>query len=179
MPAGRPPTYEDGFSKTASQLAKLGATDQEIADFLDINPSRNDVLEYSLLLRREDRFGVIAARKKIRADGKRRRRASSPSRRLVDATRARIWASLKGRTDGALFSRLEYSLDNLKKHLEGLFREGMTWENYGRWHVDHIKPCASFDLTDPEQFSECWALKNLQPLWSQENCRKGARYDPA
>ena len=53
-----------------------------------------------------------------------------------------------------------------KEHLEKQFTEGMTWENYGDWDIDHIRPCASFDLTDPEQQREAFHFSNLQPLWS-------------
>ena len=66
----------------------------------------------------------------------------------------------------------------VKEYLESLFQPGMSWDNYGEWHVDHIKPCASFDLTDPEQQKECFNYKNLQPLWSEDNMSKGARYNP-
>ncbi len=61
-------------------------------------------------------------------------------------------------------------------HLEEKFTKGMTQENYGEWHVDHIKPCASFDLTDPEQQSECFHYTNLQPLWAIDNLKKGAKF---
>jgi hypothetical protein len=64
-------------------------------------------------------------------------------------------------------------------HLEAQFTEGMTWDNWARdgWHVDHIKPCASFDLTDPEQQKLCFHYTNLQPLWGEENLRKSDRLD--
>jgi len=50
----------------------------------------------------------------------------------------------------------------------------MTWENHGfdGWHVDHIKPCTSFDLTDLEQQKQCFHYTNLQPLWKKENFEK-------
>lgn len=86
-----------------------------------------------------------------------------------------MWAALKGKTDGALFSRLGYSPAELVGHLESQFSGGMEWANYGLWHVDHIRPCAGFDQTDPDQFRDCWALSNLQPLWAADNLRKGAR----
>ena len=72
------------------------------------------------------------------------------------------------------------SVDELKKHLESLFKPGMTWENYGYygWHMDHIIPCSKFDLTDPQQQKECFNWKNLQPLWWYENMSKGCRYYP-
>ncbi len=68
----------------------------------------------------------------------------------------------------------------LKSYLETQFQEGMTWENYGfyGWHIDHIKPCASFDLTDPEQQKQCFHYLNLQPLWAKDNLSKGDKYNP-
>lgn len=67
------------------------------------------------------------------------------------------------------------SIDDLKKHLESKFRDGMNWGNYGRhgWHIDHIKPCASFDLTKKKQQKICFHYTNLQPLWEADNIRKG------
>ena len=64
----------------------------------------------------------------------------------------------------------------LKEHLESQFIEGMNWNNYGEWHVDHIKPCAAFDLSDPIQQKECFNYTNLQPLWAKDNIRKSDKY---
>lgn len=62
----------------------------------------------------------------------------------------------------------------VKKHLESLWKPGMNWENHGYrgWHIDHIRPCASFDLKDPIQQLACFNYKNLQPLWGIDNFRK-------
>jgi len=62
----------------------------------------------------------------------------------------------------------------LKTHLESQFKEGMTWDNYGYygWHIDHIKPCCSFDLSKPEEQQKCFHYTNLQPLWQKENQSK-------
>lgn len=88
-------------------------------------------------------------------------------------------SGLKGKKRGCRWVVLVgYSLDDLMRRLESLFQPGMTWGNYGRWHVDHIRPRSSFsysDTTDPE-FKACWALTNLQPLWAIDNLRKGAKY---
>ena len=66
------------------------------------------------------------------------------------------------------------SIPFLKKYLENKFKKGMNWKNQGRygWHIDHIKPCASFDLSDPKQQLICFNYKNLQPLWAEENIKK-------
>jgi hypothetical protein len=64
----------------------------------------------------------------------------------------------------------------LKQYLASQFQPGMSWDNHGAWHIDHRKPCASFDLTDPAQQKACFHYTNLQPLWAEENLRKGSRY---
>jgi hypothetical protein len=65
--------------------------------------------------------------------------------------------------------------EELKKYIESLFIDGMTWENRKLWHIDHIKPVSSFDLTNPEEQKKCFHYTNLQPLWAEENLTKGAR----
>lgn len=65
----------------------------------------------------------------------------------------------------------------LKKYLEDKFTEGMSWEIISEIEVDHIKPCAKFSLTDPEEQKKCFHYTNLQPLWALDNTRKGAKYD--
>ena len=61
----------------------------------------------------------------------------------------------------------------LRKYLEKLFKPGMTWENYGKWHVDHIVPISKFNLKNPEERNKCFHYTNLQPLWAKENMMKG------
>jgi hypothetical protein len=70
------------------------------------------------------------------------------------------------------------SLDKLKQHLENMFDEDMTWENYGRrgWHVDHIKPLAAFNLTNESELAQACHYTNLQPLWAEENLQKNSYY---
>lgn len=66
-------------------------------------------------------------------------------------------------------------IEELKQHFQSQFTDGMTWENYGEWQIDHIVPCAAFDLTDPEQQKLCFHYTNLQPLWAIDNQRKNAK----
>jgi hypothetical protein len=65
------------------------------------------------------------------------------------------------------------SIDALKQHLELKFQPGMTWGNYGQWHVDHIKPCSSFNLEIVDEQKKCFNYSNLQPLWAIDNIKKG------
>ena len=63
----------------------------------------------------------------------------------------------------------------LAQHLEKQFQEGMTHDNYGEWHIDHIRPIASFDLSNPKEAEECFHYTNLQPLWAIDNLTKGSK----
>jgi hypothetical protein len=74
--------------------------------------------------------------------------------------------------DCSTIKLLGCDLDTIKKHLESKFSKGMNWGNYGEWHIDHVIPCASFDLTDPEEQRKCFHYTNLQPLWAEDNLRK-------
>ena len=72
---------------------------------------------------------------------------------------------------------LGYSRHDLRKHIESMFLEGMSWENHGEWHIDHKKPINAFikeGETDPKIIN---ALDNLQPLWATDNLSKGAKYE--
>lgn len=75
-------------------------------------------------------------------------------------------------------SLINFTLQELMDHLEGLFQFGMTWKNYGKWHIDHRKPINffNFQIVNDSEFKECWALNNLQPLWAEDNFRKGNKY---
>jgi hypothetical protein len=66
------------------------------------------------------------------------------------------------------------SIKKLRKHIESKWTEGMSWNNYGYygWHIDHIIPCDSFDLTKIEEQKKCFHYTNLQPLWRADNLEK-------
>lgn len=68
--------------------------------------------------------------------------------------------------------------DGLLAHLEALFLEGMTWDNYGAWHIDHIRPVASFDLDTDESIRAACHYTNLQPLWAADNRKKADKWTP-
>lgn len=102
-----------------------------------------------------------------------RRRKADPIFKAKLNLRSRLGEVMRGKRKAATTMELVgCSLPELKAHLESLFQPGMSWDNYGKWHIDHIMPCASFDLLDPEQQRECFHYTNLQPLWASDNLRK-------
>jgi hypothetical protein len=102
-----------------------------------------------------------------------------PGVRLAACISAALVQSLKAAKAGRHWETLVgYTVNELMAHLESKFKPGMSWENQGSyWHIDHIKPQSWFDQLNPEQFKECWALENLQPLEATENIRKGNRWE--
>lgn len=106
------------------------------------------------------------------------RRAKKTPRRLRSRLGSRVWYALKGVAKSAkTLELLGCPVIWLQVHLESLFRPGMDWENYGKvWQVDHVRPCASFDLTNPEQQRSCFHWTNLQPLFVHENLIKGSSW---
>lgn len=109
----------------------------------------------------------------------RRRRLKDPLFKLTQTLRARLYSALQGRSKSArTLDLIGCDIDFLRRWLEAKFLPGMTWENYGEWHVDHIMPCASFDLSDPVQQRTCFRWTNLQPLWAADNIRKSDNYAP-
>ena len=101
---------------------------------------------------------------------------SNPQFRLSENLRARTILALKGEIkSGKTIELLGCSWLELRAHIEKQFGTGMTWENYGAWHVDHIRPCASFDLSKESEQRMCFHFTNLQPLWAQDNLSKGKK----
>jgi len=99
--------------------------------------------------------------------------------RLRTLLRGRLSKALtKGYKKGSAVADLGCSIQHFKLHLELFWDEGMSWFNYGRgegqWSIDHIKPLASFDLTDRVQLLQAVHYTNLQPLWHVDNMRKNA-----
>ena len=96
--------------------------------------------------------------------------------RLIRILRSRILDALKGKSKSKKTKELiGISIEGLIKYLESKFKPGMSWKKRNLIHIDHIRPCASFDLTDPKQQAKCFHYTNLQPLWAKENLSKGAK----
>lgn len=153
------------------------------------------VLEWARQKRKSDpefRQKHLDRNREWRAQNKAWQRAQSRKRRLLlkddpafkimASVRARVGRALKGAPKNEKTANLIGApIEVVRAHIENLFQAGMTWDNWGRgwhgaqeWHLDHIQPLASFDLTDPEQLARACHYTNLQPLWAVENLKKGA-----
>lgn len=101
--------------------------------------------------------------------------AKNPSAKAAANMRSRVWALLK-KIGAEKSISLGLQAQALKSHLESKFQAGMTWDNYGTtWVVDHIIPCAAWDLSKPIQLRQCFHYFNLQPLFRPENAKKSAK----
>jgi len=96
--------------------------------------------------------------------------------------RKRMWYILRNNIKSIrTIELIGCSIKQLRNHLEKQFKPGMSWDNYGRgwngkgmqeWHIDHIRPCASFDMSKESEQLKCFHYTNLQPLWAEENLIK-------
>ena len=105
----------------------------------------------------------------------RKRYSRNPKYRLNNTMARSISEVLSGRKNYRHWENLVgYTLEELMAHLSIRFQDGMSFDNYGKWHIDHIVPLSAFNFDTPEQidFKRCWALKNLQPMWAKDNIQK-------
>ena len=109
---------------------------------------------------------------------RKKRWKEQPNTYILHVLRGRINGALKGKSKSASTMNLLGipNVEFLWNHLEKSFKPGMTKENHGEWHVDHIRPCSNFDLSKPEEQSKCFHYTNLQALWAYENLSKGDRF---
>jgi hypothetical protein len=110
------------------------------------------------------------------------RRHNDPMVSMVEALRKRQNQWLKSNKAGTTQELTGCSWEEARQHFESQFLPGMTWDNHGihGWHIDHIRPCASFDdLSDPEQQKQCFHFTNLQPLWAKDNWAKSDKWEAA
>jgi len=120
---------------------------------------------------------TIEKSKKNRYKATKRYFLKHPGAKIAQRFRERIYRLLKGR-------KISFNMNDLigcnqielKIHLEKQFKNGMNWNNHGHlgkvWHVDHIKACSKFDLTNNDELKKCFHYTNLQPLWAVDNMRK-------
>ena len=99
----------------------------------------------------------------------------TPMSYLRSIARSRIHVALKGTGVAGSFDMLGCSVEEFKDHITAQLRDGMTWENYGQWHIDHITPL-KYGAPTLEDTIERLHYTNTQPLWASENSAKGNRY---
>lgn len=99
---------------------------------------------------------------------------TDPNYKITFSLRGRLYNVLKSKNIKQTAPTLELigcNMNHLRAHIESQFAPGMSWKNYSynTWHIDHIKPCNTFDLTDPAQQRQCFHYTNLRPLWAKDN----------
>jgi hypothetical protein len=107
------------------------------------------------------------------------KRKTNENFRIKENLRGRMYQALKSNSKSANTETLiGCTIAELWTHIESQFTDGMTRENYGQdgWHLDHVIPCASFNLTQPREQLRCFNYRNLQPMWASENLSKGDKY---
>ena len=105
---------------------------------------------------------------------------TDPLFRLRKNIRNRIKMAIKSQSTSkasSSFKLLGCTAKEAYDYIESLFLEGMTWDNYGDWEIDHIRPCSSFDLTQESEQLLCFNYKNLQPLWWEDNSSKSDKWE--
>lgn len=159
--AKRRKEYFTQYNKTNKERAK---------QYREYNKER--IQEYAKQYYNDNKSRIIKQHNKY----KKQKRKNSPRYRLNANMGVGMWYSLRMKKNKQDWESLvDFTLDELINHLEKQFRGGMSWNNYGGWHVDHIIPKSHFkyECSEDEEFKRCWSLTNLQPLWAEENFKKG------
>lgn len=131
--------------------------------------NRDRIIKYALAYNRTEK-GKEIKRKYCNRSRK------LPKNRVIRNTYKRLRKILKSHKSDKTMNLVGCTPNFLREYLQSKFQFGMTWDNYGSWHIDHIRPCCSFDLTDPIQQQKCFHYTNLQPLWAKDNIIKGSKY---
>lgn len=131
---------------------------------------REEACEYAHHYRKENR-AIINQKRRAQRDTDLNFKLGENLRRSLNRGVKTIQKS------GSAVRDLGCSIEEFKKYIETLFLPGMTWDNWNRvgWHLDHIIPIASFDLSNREQFLKACHYTNYQPLWAKDNYRKGSK----
>lgn len=118
---------------------------------------------------------------KIRMEKEKQRLLNEPEYAILKRLRNRILQALKNNyKTSSTTNLLGCSLEDFKKYFESKFIDGMSWKIFlqtDKIHIDHIRPCASFDLSKEDEQKKCFHYTNLQPLWKEDNLKKGKIYE--
>lgn len=160
-------------------------------DWYEANRSR--VQSYSRSYYKENRKSILLTLKNYREENRvefrkkslaqhKKLYKSSASYRIACLLRGRVFQVLKGHSKSAkTLKLLGCSVEHLRQQFESQFTEGMCWSKFmnGDIHIDHIRPCSSFDLSRESEQQKCFHYSNLQPLWAEDNLKKGKSIEEA
>ena len=156
------------------QLANRDARNARVSRFYKNNPEK--IAEYREKYLSKD--AVKSSRRTWARERARERRSTDIDYVLRQNLRSRMHHALRSkklRKSSKTFEAVGCSPGELRAYIEGKFLSGMTWENYGEWHIDHVIPLAS--AKDYEELVKLSHYTNLQPLWALDNIKKGAKFD--
>jgi hypothetical protein len=109
-----------------------------------------------------------------------KKQGNNVNRRIRNSIHQYIRAIFQKNTREKTYNTFTYigcDIQFFKNWLEFQFSDGMTWDNYGEWHMDHVIPCSTFDLSNDNEIKECFNWKNYQPLWKKDNLVKSNKID--
>jgi len=169
-------TTEAGLLGFLSALSNVGVTANKVGYLAGILDD-GDVRYMRITNLDASNHITLTFRDEDNTEYRMKRYRSEPVYRLKDIRKRQLLQFIK-RVGGTKTRRTEallgYTTEELKVHLESLFKDGMTWENQGKWHIDHRIPQSYF--TSIDQIKECFALENLKPEWGEWNMSKGNRF---
>lgn len=148
--------------------------EKRIAYHKDYREKNKDYFK-KFYIKNKEKYSLLRKNNKERYNIKLMERRLNFNVKIATYMRSRIRSALKSikcNKRNSIKILVGCSVPELKTYLESKFKEGMNWENYGKWHIDHIIGCCNFDLTNIEEQKKCFHYSNLQPLWAIENLRK-------
>ena len=178
-------TYKLGISNQCKKCKSIYDKKYRLKlgqEYLDRNKKYRD--ENRDIINQKQRSPEHLERRRIWRKEKMKNKEYALKEKLNARIRTAMNSAVKGVKDKKSWkSILGYDWRDLKNHLESKFQRGMTWDLFleGKIHIDHIRPIFDFSFTREidDEFLECWSLSNLQPLWAEDNMRKGKRLDYA
>ena len=140
--------------------------------------NRDKIIEKSKLYAAKNRESVLEKKRNYYKNNKHKTKfrvraaASNSIRNVMDAIRKNNLEKVEGKN-----SKVNFNINEFKAHIEGLFVDGMSWGNYGAWHIDHVKPVIAFINEGVFDVEIINSIDNLQPLWAEDNISKGGKYE--
>ncbi len=165
-------TYRESHKEEILTYRELHKEEDRISKKIHYENNKNEILAKNKKWRQENKDRMLETKRKQR----KKQYQTDPVFRTRSLCRSRFyyWFKAAGVTKtGHVADMIGCTYEELCKYLESKFQPGMTWENQGKWHIDHIKPLALFDPLNPEHTKEAWHHSNLQPLWAKDNFSKG------